>query len=51
MLSVNKVVDFEAALHDYMNSENADLMSSINEIGDYNDDRKLMKPQYREVQS
>jgi F-type H+-transporting ATPase subunit alpha len=33
-----KVVDFENALHTYMRSSAADLMNSINESGDYNDD-------------
>ncbi|MGI9228236.1 MAG: F0F1 ATP synthase subunit alpha [Gammaproteobacteria bacterium] len=35
---LEKVGDFEAALHTYMNSEQKDLMQSINEAGDYNDD-------------
>jgi len=33
-----KVRDFEDALHAYMNASQADLMSTINEEGDYNDD-------------
>jgi len=33
-----KIVDFEHALHSYMNSEQADLLASINESGDYNDE-------------
>jgi F-type H+-transporting ATPase subunit alpha len=33
-----KVVDFEHALHTYMRSNAADMMNSINESGDYNDD-------------
>jgi F-type H+/Na+-transporting ATPase subunit alpha len=37
-LEVNKVVDFENALQDYMKSHEADLMKKINESGDYNDD-------------
>ncbi|MDA9611665.1 F0F1 ATP synthase subunit alpha [OM182 bacterium] len=35
---LNKVLDFEAALLAFMNSEHADLMQSINETGDYNDE-------------
>ncbi len=37
-IELNKVLDFEAALVSYMNSEQADLMAQINETGDYNDD-------------
>ncbi|NOY15363.1 MAG: F0F1 ATP synthase subunit alpha [Gammaproteobacteria bacterium] len=33
-----KVRDFEDALHAYMNANQVDLMSTINETGDYNDD-------------
>jgi len=33
-----KVGDFEAALHTFMNSEKADLMKRINESGDINDE-------------
>ncbi len=33
-----KVRDFEDALHAYMNSSQSDLMSTINETGDYNDE-------------
>ena len=33
-----KVRDFEDALHAYMNANQADLMSTINETGDYTDD-------------
>ena len=36
-VEVSKVVDFEAALQSYMKSEFADLMTQINESGDYND--------------
>jgi F-type H+-transporting ATPase subunit alpha len=34
---VTKVVAFEEALHAHVNSNNADLLKSINETGDYND--------------
>ena len=37
-IEINKIGDFESALLSYMNSENVDLMSSINETGDYSDD-------------
>ncbi len=37
-LEANKVVDFERALLTYMGSNQAALMDSINESGDYNDD-------------
>jgi F-type H+-transporting ATPase subunit alpha len=37
-IELNKVLDFEAALLSYMNSEEAALMASINEKGDWNDD-------------
>ena len=37
-VDVNKVVDFEKALHTYMNAERADLIKTINDSGDYNDD-------------
>ncbi len=37
-VEVNKVVDFEAAMHAFVNSNNADLMDKINEAGDYDDD-------------
>ena len=33
-----KVVAFEAAMHDYLRSNNKDLLDQINETGDYNDD-------------
>ena len=35
---VEKVVDFEAALHSYMRAEQAELLDKINESGDYNED-------------
>ncbi len=34
----NKVVAFEAAMHDYLRSNNKDLLNQINQTGDYNDD-------------
>jgi len=37
-VDVNKVVDFEAALHSYVKSNNADLLEKINASGDYDDD-------------
>ncbi|MEJ2345458.1 MAG: F0F1 ATP synthase subunit alpha [Gammaproteobacteria bacterium] len=37
-VDVKKVVDFEAALHSYVRSEHADLMRTINDTGDYNDE-------------
>jgi F-type H+-transporting ATPase subunit alpha len=37
-VDVNKVVDFEAALHSYVRSNNADLLDKINTSGDYNDE-------------
>jgi F-type H+-transporting ATPase subunit alpha len=37
-VELNKILDFEAALQSYMNSEKTDLMNSINETGDYNKD-------------
>jgi len=37
-VDVAKIVDFEDALQDYVKSNNSDLMSLINESGDYNDD-------------
>ena len=35
---VNKVVAFESAMHDYMRSNQKDLLDNINSSGDYNDD-------------
>ena len=35
---VNKVLDFEAALHDYAKANHADVVDSINKSGDFNDD-------------
>lgn len=37
-IELNKVLDFEASLMSYMNSEHSDLLAHINETGDYNDD-------------
>lgn len=37
-IELSKVLDFEASLHAYMNSEQAELMNSINATGDYNKD-------------
>lgn len=37
-IELNKVLDFEAALLSYMNSEHGDLLASINETGNYDDD-------------
>ncbi|HIE55699.1 MAG TPA: F0F1 ATP synthase subunit alpha, partial [Chromatiaceae bacterium] len=37
-VEAKKVVDFEAALHAYMNSTHADLMAKVNEETDWNDE-------------
>jgi F-type H+/Na+-transporting ATPase subunit alpha len=37
-IDASKVVDFEAALQAYMKSSQADLMQTINDTGDYNDE-------------
>jgi F-type H+-transporting ATPase subunit alpha len=37
-VEIDKVGSFEAALVDYMNSEQKQLMDEINETGDYNDE-------------
>ena len=37
-VELDKIVDFEHALHTYMRSSATDLMNSINKSGDYNDD-------------
>ncbi|RKZ95395.1 MAG: F0F1 ATP synthase subunit alpha [Gammaproteobacteria bacterium] len=37
-IDVAKIVAFEDALQDYMKANNADLINTINESGDYNDD-------------
>jgi F-type H+-transporting ATPase subunit alpha len=37
-IELKKVLDFESALLSYMNSEHGDLLASINETGDWNDE-------------
>ncbi len=37
-VDVNKIVDFEEALHSFANSNSADLMNDINSTGGFNDD-------------
>ena len=37
-VALNKVLDFEASLLSYMNSEESALIATINEKGDWNDD-------------
>jgi len=37
-IDLNKILDFEAALISYFNSEYADVMGKINDSGDYNDE-------------
>ena len=37
-VEVAKIIDFENALHDFAKANNGDLLDSINESGDYNDD-------------
>ena len=37
-VAINKVVDFENALHVYVRASHADLLKKINETGDYNDE-------------
>ncbi|MDH3325718.1 MAG: F0F1 ATP synthase subunit alpha [Gammaproteobacteria bacterium] len=37
-IPVNKIVDFEEALHSFANSNSTDLMSDINSTGGFNDD-------------
>jgi len=37
-VEVNKVVDFETAMHDYMRSQHKGMLDDINNTGDYNDD-------------
>ena len=37
-IEVNKIIDFEEALHAYMNAEQSALMDKINESGAYDDD-------------
>ncbi|GAB2698190.1 F0F1 ATP synthase subunit alpha [Aliiglaciecola sp. 3_MG-2023] len=37
-IELNKVLDFEASLHSFMNAEYADLMKTLNDTGNYNGD-------------
>jgi len=37
-VDVNKVVDFENGMHDFMRSQHKDLLDNINSSGDFNDD-------------
>ena len=37
-VEVNKVVNFEHAMHDFMRSQHKDLLDNINSTGDFNDD-------------
>ena len=37
-VDTNKVVDFEAALHSYMNASQAELVAKVNESADWNDE-------------
>ncbi len=37
-IELKKILDFEASLHSFMNSEYAELMAKINETGNYNDE-------------
>jgi F-type H+-transporting ATPase subunit alpha len=37
-IDVNKVVDYEAALHDFASANHQGTLDAINETGDYNDD-------------
>jgi len=37
-IEINKIGDFEAALHSHMKTQHTDLMTKINQSGDYNDD-------------
>jgi F-type H+-transporting ATPase subunit alpha len=37
-IELPKVLDFESALHSFMNSERKELMDTINQSGNYNDD-------------
>jgi F-type H+-transporting ATPase subunit alpha len=39
-IEVNKVLAFERALQDFMKSEHADLIDTINQTGDYSDEIK-----------
>jgi F-type H+-transporting ATPase subunit alpha len=37
-VDVNKIVEFEAALHAHVRAKNGDLLDQINASGDFNDD-------------
>ena len=37
-VEVSKIVDFEAALHDYARANHSDVLDNINKSGDYNDE-------------
>ena len=37
-VDVTKIIDFEAALHEFARSNHGELLDTINETGDYNDD-------------
>jgi F-type H+-transporting ATPase subunit alpha len=37
-VEVAKIVDYEAALHDFARANNQDALDAINESGDYNDE-------------
>jgi F-type H+-transporting ATPase subunit alpha len=37
-VDVDKVIDYETALHEFAHSNNAELLDKINETGDYDDD-------------
>ena len=54
-IELNKVLDFEASLLSYMNSENAKVMDRINTTGDYDDDIeaqfKVALEQFKATQS
>ena len=39
-VDADKVTDFEAALHQYMESEQKELVDKINDTGDYSDEIK-----------
>ena len=37
-VEVEKILDFEKALHDYLTAEKGDLEKQINDTGDWDDD-------------
>ena len=45
-VDVEKILDFEAALHGYLSSEKGDLEEQINTTGDLNDD---IENQFKEL--